>query len=84
MTYSSGSLLSLRGSVLYLLNIGARENQYPWTAGKRSQLPGFNVVRVGQENKIHPHVHCISLDELARKILAKGTVIAIPDHCRPA
>ena len=40
------------------------------------------MVRVGLEQKIHPHVHCISLDEVARKKWTKGTSTANPCPAR--
>ena len=33
---------------------------------------GFSVVRVGRQDKIHPDIRCISLDELVKKRLRKG------------
>ena len=39
---------------------------------KEVAFPELEVVRVGQQQKIHPDILPISLDELARKKLAKG------------
>ena len=36
-------------------------------APEKAGLPGFTVVRVGQDDKIDPLVKPISLDELAKK-----------------
>lgn len=47
------------------------ENLKPTTL-KEVAFPELKVVRVGQQQKIHPDILPISLDELARKNLAKG------------
>ena len=39
---------------------------------KEVAFPELKVVRVGQQQKIHSDILSISLDELARKNLAKG------------
>ena len=44
------------------------ENQNP----DKPREGGLRVVRVGQQQKIHPDILPISLDELAKKNLAKG------------
>ena len=67
--YHTYSINRLWCHVIYTLK--GEENLKP-TTSKEVTFPELKVVRVGQQQKIHPDILPISLDELARKHLAKG------------